>query len=270
LSICFLDAGPCGVVNGNRAVMQSVVQWWMPFPTEQKRTVKMSTAAYDLFRQFTAMFVGRAKDSVSYGAPSRAPLPDKVKKYFVRVLFPPLFPPEKLFAKYFTSLSTNVRAPAQAESALAELQNRATNPIESIRALKERGAVYVRTRDFAQAADAYQACLLVYYKVMNGGQGPQGGELATLACQSHLNRALCLLKLNNPGEAIVSCSCALELLESNPDTALIAKAHYRMGLAFEQQADLAAAEAAFATALEASAGDKTIAEALARRRRGKD
>eukprot|EP00965_Chrysotila_dentata_P245738 6206742-Pleurochrysis_carterae.AAC.1 len=216
-----------------------------------------------MLQQFVRLLAGRAKDTSSWRAlPKGNVVPAKLRRHFVRVLFPPLFALDA----------------AQLVSArLMSNRGETLDPVEQLLLLKEEGAQLVRQRRHAEAVHPFRRAVAMF-AYTQGSNVLTEGEMAAatqIAAQCCLNIALCLLELKDlskSSEVVACCNYALQLLKQRGDcmrsdatsAVLVAKAHYRIGLAREMKGDTRGAGAAFVAAMRAKPGDHVVEAAMAR------
>lgn len=250
LSFCFLS-------EGSKA---KVVPWWQSVCKEHSsrgqsagRHILCAEAEIALCQQFVSLFASRAKDITTWlHPPNRRVVPQRLRRHFDRVLFPPLFAHETALVELFSSAMASTSGEAK---------------LDVMRQFKDEGSAFIKLKDYRKAADSYQQALSFFLTspeiIERKAQGTLGAAESLLSAQCYLNLALCLLRLSEPREVVVCCEAAHGLLMAS-EHALLSKCHYRMGLALEQLADFPASETAFAAALEVAPGDEGILKCLTR------
>lgn len=242
----------------NMQILNTVVPWWM-HDGAAPCSIKCEPDEVDLFQRFVHLLAGRAKDASSWSVPPRrARTPAHLKRHFVRLLFPPLCAPDEVINKGFGHVAQ------QAEG--AEL-----SWLEELKSHKEDGARLVRQGRHGEAIESFQTAVFRYLNLKNCDDAKEkAAEGAPLVAQCYLNIALCLLEPSTPAKASeveVCCRAALDLLGKpggGGTPALLAKAHYRMGLARELSGDRKGAAKAFSAALRCTPGEPTIQAAMER------
>lgn len=188
LSFCFLTP----------AILDLVVPWWQSSSSGHESGIRVQHDEYALIQQFVQLLAVRSKDAVDWKVPpSRAPVPAHLQKYFTRVLFPPLFTPDRCIS---------VRA---REVALEKGTGGKLGLEQEMRTLKDEGALLVRQRHHAEAISRYQSAIVKYIQAQ-----AESPAVAQLAVQCYLNIALCVLEPRNPAVAKEAEACCDRRLRS--------------------------------------------------------
>jgi hypothetical protein len=252
LSVCLLT----------HSISNTVVPWWMWMSnsgagSEGVRDIMCEADEFDLFKRFVRLLASRAKDASSWSLPPRrAYVPAHLHRHFVRLLFPPLYAPDEVISQLKEKL---VR---QMDGGKMKVRGR----LEELTSLKEEGARLVRQARHDEAIEPFQSSVVCYL----GLDEESVAKGAPLAAQCYLNIALCLLEARSPAKASeveVCCRAALDLLDEHggaDNPALLAKAHYRMGMARELSGDRKGAAEALSAALCCTPGNATIEAAMQR------
>jgi hypothetical protein len=248
LSVCFTHSN-----------LKKVLPWWKESST-LVRYITCEPADCELFHRFVQLMASRAKDADSWAVPPRrAPVPAHLRPYFVRLLFPPLYAPDHTLKEKKGDLAEK----AWTAQGLRPERSR----LEKLKSLEEEGASLVRQARHGDAIERFQSGMVCY--LTNGDEEREAGE-TPLAPLCYLNMAHCLLAGRNPAKAedVETCCRAALKLFGNPDgggtPALLAKAHYRMGLARELCWDREGAAETMSAALRCTPGEPTIQAAMER------
>jgi hypothetical protein len=232
LSVCMLTP----------PIWDQVKDWWLHGGGAAVHSIRCGPEKYDLFQRFVRLLATRAKDADSWSVPPpRANVPAHLEPYFVRLLFPPLLPPDDV-------ISDDLNASEEYVARRRRAGRRSR--LEELKWLKDQGALLVRLAQHAEAIKRFQSALVYYLSL-----GDHGAAATPLAAQCYLNIAHCLLAARSPASASeveVCCCAALDLLEKTGGggtPTLLAKEHYRMGLARELSGDREGAVEALSAAL---------------------
>ena len=216
---------------------------------------------YELLQSFVRALRTRAKDDANWKTPpSRAPLPKHVRKYFVRVLVPPLFAHQKVQVEMISKWNMS-NVPSEDARKKETLEQTMTEA-------KVGGSRLVAEGQHHLAIDYYQHAIVAFTRDNANNETPKAKRLAA---QCHLNLALCLLApqdATKAPEAIICCDAALGLLEAN-ELALRAKALYRKGQALELQSKLELAIMVVLSNAHAASPNEANIRAALERVRGK-
>ena len=238
-------------------ILEDLIPWWQKtYPPDKAwkvapngkdvvgtqggiRNVMCTQEEYDLLQSFVRALRTRAKDDADWKTPpARAPLPKHVRKYFVRVLVPPLFAHQKAHVEMLSKWNLSEKLTPGLRSGAASKEDTLE---QTMAEAKAAGSRLVAEGQHHLAIDHYQHAIVAFTKERKAnGEKPAAKRLAA---QCYLNLALCLLAARDTTkapEAIICCDAALELLEAN-ESALQAKALYRKGQALELQSKLEAA-----------------------------
>jgi hypothetical protein len=250
------DMSVCMLIPDN---LNKVALWWnQSIASAQRFTCE--PAECELFHRFVRLMASQAKDADSWAVPPRrARVPAHLRPHFVRLLFLPLYSPDHTLKE--------VKGDLPEMTQVAHRLRPKRSRLEKLKIIKEEGARLVRQARHAEAIERFQSGV-VFYSTL-GCEARQAGE-TPLAALCYLNMAHCLLAARNPanaGEVETCCRPALDLL-GKPDgggtPALLAKAHYRMGLARELCWDREGAAEAMSAALRCTPGEPTIQAAMER------
>jgi hypothetical protein len=247
LSICFLEP----------SFLDQVVPWWQAtYPPAANppncMEIFCSTREFELLKLFVGLLASRAKDRMTWKTPpKRHEVPLKLRRRFVRVLFPFLFAHEKILNRTMSS-----KVPRD----LRQL------PLaENIKAVKDQGNLLVKAGKHSEAIGRYSQAIHVFAFARVHEDINEDTKLQIAQC--HLNMALCLLHSRTPAnitDAVTCCDEALELLQLPGQATWRAKAYYRKGQALELSGDLSSAVDAITSAAAASPHDEAIRQALAK------
>lgn len=201
LSVCFLTRG----------ILSTVVPWWMNFAPPNSRSDEIvhtfvGKEELALLKRFVNLFAARAKDSAHWKVPpERCPVPKNMRKYFVRVLFPPLFSPDREVADAGMNLP----------DANSSIKSTAQTSMESeMRSGKTKGACLVKKKHFTDAISCYQRAVVTFHRSI----GIQGAATSQLAAQCYLNIARCVLEQRDAAtakEAEMCCDVASQSISYN-------------------------------------------------------
>jgi hypothetical protein len=249
VSVCFMP----------ELISDQVMPWWLK-DRAIGHTIEVKPETLALFHSFVRLLASRAKDADSWTIPpSRAPAPAHLKPHFMRLLFPPLFAPDHIIS------GEDGGSPEPVPPRLSADESR----LQALKLLKEDGARLVQQARYGDAIERFQKTLVCYQILVDRGEATAAAG-TPLAARCYLNLAHCLLEARSPakaGEVEVCCRAALDLLEKpggGGTPALLAKAHYRMGLARELSGDREGAAEALGAALRCTPKEQTIQEAMKR------
>jgi tetratricopeptide (TPR) repeat protein len=97
---------------------------------------------------------------------------------------------------------------------------------------KEEGNSFVSQQKYEEAKKCYLSGISLYIDDLRSDSKTRSAETETLLVQSLNNLALCDLKLKNYNSVMDICACVFDL--TTKDEPVLAKAHFRFGLALEE------------------------------------